>query len=507
MKKRRELDALMKGSSRNGGGVAGGGGMSFGKDSSASLLIGNSQSSTSDEDDLEVTSNPQRARRNGSTVVGTKPHKYSSSRGQLCSPSFMCSVFIFTACFLLSIYLFWNLLAMQHKYEDLSSRFIKLESDVNTNVDALTKVTLAMQPIKDQIGNLTAQSNELLKSLAEVKEKLPTLQSKIDEVGQASLIQDSFDQFKSSLASNINTIETKLTALETKQKEKEVSVPNWKAEHESEMKNTEDLLQKLQTNLSAQLKSHETTLNGMKGILSSNMTFVEKQFDQVSKNFTYVQKQLDVVNKSLDDHEVKIEELSEAHELNKVELVTNEVPQDEQIEKTIEDGMYPSKTEKTDGNVKIESIDKSSEKDNQIQPGMIAETGNQSETSDLKDSNEAKPAAHSDEIAQTNQSESRDSISIENSPAREVINQGNQNNVLNVNGQSNGSVIVSGATPHSTSTNTTTSAAPNVESYALPIIRSQVDLLSQDQESSVNSNQVETNGDISAQLSKAHREP
>ena len=269
MKKRRELDALMK-LGRNGSAN----GSPFSKDSS-SLLIVNSQSSTEEEEEEIQTSNTQRSRRNG-TVVGTKQNNANSA----CSGSFLCSVFIFSASFLLCIYLFWSLLSMQHKYDDIANRLLKLESDVNTNLDALSQLTKAMQPIKDQIGNLSEKSNFMSKSMSEVKTELPTLREKLDGLSEVSSIQDKFDEFKASLASNINSIETKITNLESSQNEESIS--EWKLQQESSIAGTQKLVNNLQLNLTGRLNKTDLIIRQLQILLSNNVSDISRKFKNIS---------------------------------------------------------------------------------------------------------------------------------------------------------------------------------------------------------------------------------
>ena len=478
MKKRRELDALMKSSSRNGSLN----GSPFNKDSASLLLIANSQSSTDeDEDDDEVTSNPQRARRNGSTVVGTKPHHHgftgSGHHNGSCTASFACSIFIFTACFLLCIYLFWNLLAMQHRYDDLSSRFLKLESDVHTNVDALTKVTLSMQPLKDQIGNLTDQSKSLSTSLIEVKGQVTQLQSKVDDIGQVSLIQDSFDQFRTSLASNINSIETKLTDIETSHaKEREKSeeaglTTEWKLQQESEIEDMKTKFLLLKNNVSLQVTSSKAdVMRQLRLELLNNVTGIKQTFADLEKNLTAVRQELELLNKTVEMQQTKLENFSEAVKTDKEDDAKN----------VDEEDTNKASNEKVDVRG-VQDSDLTGEKAQVIKNGGNPETAGENQverkTADENDGHNKKQnpvlrQKSSDNKTDNNESINNRQINVnENSPDKsegsKVIGDEGANIINGFGGGVGYSLNISAAavaTPHSPSTNTTTTTTTTTSS-------------------------------------------
>lgn len=273
MKKRRELDALMKPGSRTSVGT--GTCSPFNKDST-SLLMRNSQSSTEEEE--EITSNPQRSKRNG-TVVTTKSNHNPSS----CPVSLVCSTFIFTICFLITLYLLWQLVGMQRKYDDIDLRLRKLESDVNTNKDALAKLTLTVQPVSDQLINLSTQVANLEKSLFALKAKVPQLESKLDEISKLSTIETSFETFKSNLASNINALEAKMSDL---QSNKNSDNADWQKKQEKSVEDIRKQVDNLRTSWTVKIDSNEAGLTLLKSYFSGNVSHLSENLTKLTSSLT-----------------------------------------------------------------------------------------------------------------------------------------------------------------------------------------------------------------------------
>ena len=307
MKKRRELDALMKPGSRA---SATGSCSPFTKDST-SLLMRNSQSSTEEEE--ELTSNPQRSKRNG-TVVTTKSNHNSSS----CPVSLVCSTFIFTICFLITLYLLWQLVGMQRKYDNVDLRLRKLESDVNTNKDALAKLTLTVQPVSDQLINLSTQVANLEKSLFAFKAKVPQLESRLDELSKLSTIETSFETFKSNLASNINALEAKMSDLQTNQNSNNA---DWQKKQEKSVEELRNMVDELKTSWTVKIDSNEAGLTLLKSYFSGNVSNLSENLTKLTSSLatlesaslvyfnvtTNLNKELAVLKKNIDaiDHSVK----------------------------------------------------------------------------------------------------------------------------------------------------------------------------------------------------------
>lgn len=335
MKKRRELDALMKPGSRA---SATGSCSPFTKDST-SLLMRNSQSSTEEEE--EITSNPQRSKRNG-TVVTTKSNHNSSS----CPVSLVCSTFIFTICFLITLYLLWQLVGMQRKYDDVDLRLRKLESDVNTNKDALAKLTLSVQPVSDQLINLSTQVSNLEKSLLALKAKVPQLESRLDELSKLSTIETSFETFKSNLASNINALEAKMSDLQTNQNSNNA---DWQKKQEKSVEEVRDQVDNLKTSWTVKIDSNEAGLTLLKSYFSGNVSQLSENLTRLTSSLTTLEsaslvyfnvttnlnKELTVIKNSIEsnDHDVKSLSPASEHAVNQGNLSEQKSPQDQHKQK------------------------------------------------------------------------------------------------------------------------------------------------------------------------------
>ena len=272
MKKRRELDALVKPGSRA---AATGSCSPFTKDST-SLLMRNSQSSTEEEE--EITSNPQRSKRNG-TVVTTKSNHSSTS----CPVTLLCSTFIFILCFFITLYLLWQLVAMQRKYDDVDLRLRRLESDVNTNKDALAKLTLAVQPVSNQLINLSTQVADLEKLLIALKAKVPQLESKLNELSKLTTIESSFETFKSNLASNINALEAKMSDLQSNQNNNNA---DWQKKQENSVELIREQVDKLKTSWTVKIDSNEAGLTLLKSYFTGNITHLSDNLTTITSSLT-----------------------------------------------------------------------------------------------------------------------------------------------------------------------------------------------------------------------------